>query len=166
MQFKMIALGLTVAILGGVILSGCAEEETAEPTTQQQEIWGEVPEETTGIAVDNPYMTFYYPQEWEGKVEEIRTKEGNNTKVQFMTRISDEDVILFSIVMGPDEAEGYLLGQLQDPEAGAVNVYSVMNMLDPNAWSAQEYTQLCGLQERVNDIIIQFHQDPRFTPSK
>lgn len=166
MRFKMIALGLTVAILGGVILTGCAGEEPAEPTDQQQEIWGDVPEETQGIAADNPYMTFYYPQQWEGRVEEIRTQEGENTVHSFVTTVTDREVTLFSVVIGPEEAaDGYLLGQLET-DGGAVNVYTVISELPADGWTETTYGELCALQEQVNDIIMQFHQDSRFTPSK
>lgn len=132
-----------------------ADTEYVQPTA---------PEETQGIAVDNVYMTFFYPQEWEGKVEEIRQESGNNITVTFRTEISGREVVLFSVVMGPDQAEGYLLGQLQDSQAGTINVYSLMYEQDPAQWSQEDYDAICALQERVNDIIVQFYEDQRFVP--
>jgi hypothetical protein len=41
-----------------------------------------------------------------------------------------------------------------------------MNEQDPEDWSAEGYQQICQLQERVNDFIIQFHEDARFTPKR
>lgn len=134
--------------------------------TDEEIVWATAPEETLGIAVDNDYMTFYYPQEWEGKVEEHREKNGENIAVTFQTKIGGKDVVLFSVVMGPGVVDGYLLGQLKDPQAGTINVYSVMNELMPEDWSEEEYSEICALQERVNDIIVQFYEDERFVPSR
>ena len=60
-------------------------------------------------------------------------------------------------------AEGYLHGTLADPAAGTINVYSVMNTLNPADWSDADFDTLCTMQERVNDLIGQLTEDPRFT---
>ena len=86
-------------------------------------------------------MTFYYPQEWDGKVEESRSISGQTVTVTFQTDISGQKVVLFSVVMGPGVVDGYLLGQLEDPEEGTINVYSVMNEIDPEDWSEENIDQ-------------------------
>ena len=163
---RMQLLVLVGVMLTTILLAGCGGSEPTETTFSEAEIWGTAPAETLGIAVENAYKTFYYPQEWENKVEEVRTEDGANCTVTFQTKISGKEVVLFSVVMGPDEAEGYLLGQLKDEATGMINVYSVMNEADPEAWSEEEYSEICALQERVNDIIVQFFEDERFVPNR
>lgn len=161
---RCMTLLLAVSIL--TLLAGCGSK-SEETNPVDDFVWVTAPEETLGIAVDNAYMTFYYPQEWEGKVEEIREEAGENITVTFQTGISGKDVVLFSVVLGSGVVEdGYLLGQLKDPQAGTINVYSVMNELMPEDWTEEEYNEICALQERVNDIIVQFYEDERFVPSR
>ena len=147
-------------------LTGCGSAPAAQTESVDESLWGTAPEETQGIAVDNAYMTFYYPQEWEGQVEELREENGKNIKVSFQTKVGEKNVVLFSIVLGPDVCDGYLLGQLEDPEAGTINVYSIINEPVKEDWSEEEYSEICALQERVNDIIVQFYDDDRFVPSR
>ena len=159
----MILLLMLAALLA---LTGCGSAPAAQTEPADESLSGTAPEETQGIAVDNAYMTFYYPQEWEGKVEELREENGKNFKVSFQTKIGEKNVVLFSIVLGPDVCDGYLLGQLKDPEAGTINVYSIINEPVKEDWSEEEYSEICALQERVNDIIVQFYDDDRFVPSR
>lgn len=163
---KTRSLLLALLLMAAVVLTGCGSKEP-EQTEPTEIIWETAPAETLGIAVDNAYMTFYYPQEWDGRVEEVREETDGNVMVTFRTDISGKEVVLFSVVMGPGVVEeGYLLGQLEDPAAGTVNVYSVMNEVIPEEWSEEEYNEICSLQERVNDIIVQFYEDERFVPSR
>lgn len=164
---RSLARILVLAVLAALLLAGCGEkapEATEEPTLSDAEIWGTAPAETLGIAVENDYMTFYYPQEWDGKVEEVRGGEGEECIVTFRTEISGKEVVLFSIVMTPGEAEGYLLGDLVE-NGSRIHVYSVMNEVNGEDWSESEYAEICSLQERVNDIIVQFYEDGRFDPN-
>ena len=147
-----------------ILFGGCAQEQVQETTDDSEEIWGEIPEQTQGIAAENPYMTFYYPQHWDGRVEEIRTQEGGNTVHRFVTTVTDREVTLFSIVIGTAESTGYLLGYLQT-DAGQVQVYTQVEELSAEGWTDTTYRELCAMQEQVNDIIMQFHEDSRFTPS-
>lgn len=160
-----LALVLSVLMLVSMTLAGCGKEAEPAPT-EEEIIWATAPEETLGIAVDNAYMTFYYPQEWDGKVKEVREETDENITVTFQTEIAGKEVVLFSVVMGPGVVDGYLLGQLKDAEAGTINVFSVMNEVTSEGWTEEEYSEICALQERVNDIIVQFYEDERFVPSR
>lgn len=135
-------------------------ESTTEPVTEP------VIEEPVGIPVATPYMTFHYPEEWADKVEVQQADDGKNCTLTFQTEISGQELVLFSFVLGPDEAEGFLLGQLHDDQAGTVNVYCVMNEMDPEEWTDEEYDEICAHQERVNDMIFQLHEDGRFVPNR
>ena len=156
---------LLIGVMCLLLLVGCGDRTVQENEVNEETMWGEPPEEPKGIEVQTEYFTFEYPAEWENKVEEIRTSEGNNSVVTFQTKISEQDVVLFSIILGPDEANGYLLGWLKDG-GKEVNVYSAMNEMPAEDWTKGEYDEICGLQERVNEIIIQFYDDPRFVPNR
>lgn len=160
-QSKRRLSALVLAAVLAVMLAGCGKQPSQTQTGETAPT-----EEPTGIPLTTPYMTFYYPQEWEDKVEVTQANAGENITVTFHTDISGEAVVLFSVVLGPDEADGYLLGQLEDAEAGTVRVYSVMNEVSPEEWDPEAYNQICSLQERVNDLIVQLHEDARFTPAK
>ena len=165
---RVLAMVLSLCLIVPMTLAGCgnktpeqAPEQT--PDNENEFIQATEPEEL-GVAVDNDYMTFYYPKEWEGNIEEIRETVGKNMVVSFRTVISEKEVVLFSVIMGPEASEGYLVGQLEDAKAGAINVYTIVNEQNPDEWSAEDYDTICSLQERVNDIIVQFHEDERFAP--
>lgn len=158
-------------VLAGVLcvmlmLAGCgAKAEQEETSAYEEPTWATAPEETKGVEVQTAYFTFEYPKEWENKVEEVRTEDGNNTTITFRTIISDKEVELFSIILGPEGADGYLLGQLKE-DNNVYNVYSVVNDMGPEGWSEEEYNEICSLQERISEIIVQFHEDERFVPNR
>lgn len=161
----LLAVLLVAVIAAAVVLLGNGQDdpETTLPPALQTEPQQEEP---AGIAMDTPYMTFTYPQEWEGKVEAVQTTEGRNTVISFRTEVGGKEVVLFSVILGQDAAEGYLLGQLNDETSGVINVYSLMTEIDPGQWSEKEYNEICAMQERVNDIISQFQEDPRFSSGR
>lgn len=155
-----------VGLLGIMLLmTSCSSKPTIEETGGDELIWGTAPDETKGIEVQTDYFTFQYPKEWENKVEETRTEDGENCIVTFRTVISNQEIVLFSVVLGPDDAEGYLLGQLNNGEE-TINVYTAVNDMPAEDWSQEEYDEICSLQERINEIIMQFHEDDRFVPNR
>ena len=153
-----------LGILVLLVLAGCGSAGS-QVDNYDEEIWGKIPEEDKGIEVQTNYFTFEYPAEWENKVEEVRSEDGENTTVTFKTKISGKEVVLFSVTFGPDEVEGYLLGQLKEDEK-MINVYTVVNEMPAEDWSEEEYNEICSLQERVNDIIMQVFDDERFIPAR
>ncbi len=154
---RVVAAGLSILLL----LTGCSRG----PSLDDEEVWGAVPEETKGIEVQTDYFTFEYPKEWENKVKEVRTQEGNNCVVSFRTDISGQDVLLFSVILGSDESDGFLLGKLNDGD-NVVYVYTAVNDMPADDWSEEEYDEICSMQERINEIIAQFYDDARFVPSR
>ena len=157
---RILACALSV-----ICLVGCGDRKVQEDTLDVEAIWGTGPEETKGIEVQTEFFTFEYPREWLNKVEEIHTREGTNSVTTFQTKISGRDVVLFSIILGPEEADAFLLGWL-DTNDSPVNVYTSVNDMPAEMWSKEEYDEICSLQERVNDIIIQFYEDERFVPNR
>lgn len=161
---------IAVLLLAAGLLAGCGKQQpAAEQTTADTKPAVTAPMEETyipslteqakrdGVAVETPYMTFYYPAQWtELKSAEV-TQTGNNCRMTFRTTVADREVELFSMIIGPDEAEGYLLGTLD-----GMYVYSLMNEQDPEDWSEAEYIDLCRQQEYVNELILQLHENPAF----
>lgn len=140
--------------------------EQTEPTGEEIPGGEFIPEETEGIHVESDYFTFYYPAEWDGKVEMIKTEVGGNEMTTFRTTIDGREVELFSIVVGPEKADGYLLGYLESDGGTPINVYSVIEDQAEEGWTKEQYDEICALQERINEITIQFQEDPRFIANR
>lgn len=137
--------------------------ETTAPPVETDFGLADVPQVPEGIELETPYITFYYPEEWEGKVEAEKILNGSTCTLIFRTEMDGRTVELFRMILGRDAAEGYLHGTLEDPGAGTINVYSAMNNLNPADWSEADFGALCAMQERVNDLLGQLTEDPRFT---
>ncbi len=182
-----VGAAVIVVVAAALVLAGCGREDPPEPTTpptltestnppnptdppdstEPSETTNPWPDEDvepeTGIAVETRYITFTYPSEWKGKVDVLQSTEGRNHVVTFQTEVADRKVELFSLILGMDAAKGYLLGQLEDSDAGTINVICAMGQINAADWTEEEYTDLCNMQERVNDILAQVQQDLRFT---
>ena len=154
-----ICLLLWVALRGG-------ETPPEEPgvTLDEEAVWGTAPEETLGVPVETPYLTFYYPEEWRDKVEADELTENGRSITVFRTELSGKTVELFSVILSPGTEDGYLLGQLAGQEGSSVNVYTRVNELPEDEWPQEEYVRLCAMQERVNDIIAQIYENAAFEP--
>lgn len=121
------------------------------------------PTEAPGIAVDTPYITLYCPEEWRDAVKVDQKEENGTYTVTFHTTVADMDTVLFSVIFSAGETvEGFPLGTLEDGDAGTVSVYAAMNEELPETWGDEEITQFGAMQERVNDLIMQLHEDSRF----
>lgn len=137
-------------------------EEQTEPEATEEI----VPEEPTGTLLDTKYITLVFPEDLQGQMEPSVEDTDTGTAVQFASEVSGKKLELFTILMTTDTAEGFLLGTLNHEEAGKIQVYMQMNEQNPDDWSAEDYQNIGTLQERVNDMIIQFHEDARFTPKR
>ena len=40
-----------------------------------------------------------------------------------------------------------------------------INEQSPSDWPEEEFARINSMQERINDILVQFYEDPRFTPA-
>lgn len=161
----VLAVILLFAAIGSVLWialhDGAPADDASEPAVDGEDVWGTPPEETLGIAVQTPYLTFHYPKDWQDmEVEE--QADGGYSCTLFRTELAGKTVELFSVILSPNGEEGYLLGQLGSQDGTAVNVYTRVNELDAAAWSGEDYAKLCAMQERVNDIIAQIYENPAF----
>lgn len=166
---KLYKIGVALLLLA--LLTGCAktEEPARETTTQPTKTTAATePEQilapVSGIPVETPYITFYCPEDWENSVHRDVVRQDSNYVLSFQLTTVETPVTLFSLSVGPEEAEGYYLGFLED-ETGRIFVYSQVNEQTPEEWSAEDYAEICHQQERVNDLILQLHEDERFQPA-
>lgn len=141
------------------------ESEIVESVTDDN---GEqfAPEETQGIPIETKYITLFLPEELEKEISVEQNKKGGVHTVSFSTDIAEKHFELFSILMSKEEQDGYKLGVIRDDKAGDIIVTMVMNEQKAEDWEEKEFEKINGLQERVNDIIIQFYEDSRFVPDK
>lgn len=166
---------IAAALLALTLLTGCGKTQEPENTTQPTETTAETMADTTaeqiqepaisGIAVETPYMTLYLPEDWRDTLKWETAQRGENYVLTFCLTAMEKPVELFSLVLGPeDEEQGYYLGYL-DKADGMINIYSVMNEQDPADWSDSDYAEISYQQERINELILQFHEDPGFHAS-
>lgn len=137
-------------------------EPTPEPTPTPLPNGSEFMTETVGEAVETPYITLYCPEDWAGIVDAEHRTEDGMYKLSFSTYFSGKKAELFTLMMGEsDTAEGFPLGMLKE-DSGTTYIFIAMNEQDSSEWSPEDYGKLCSMQERVNDLIMQFHEDERF----
>ena len=53
---------------------------------------------------------------------------------------------------------------MKDAEDGELRVCVDVKDYENGSFTPEQYQKINALQERVNDIIVQFHDDPRFVP--
>lgn len=171
---KRTLLWITIVLLVlPMLLAGCGEAETPEtqpaPTQGAENSAVDTEQEITeepGVPLTTKYMILSYPAELEGMVN-IRYEDiQSGQEVIFTTDFTGEELELFRFSMSRDGTDGYELGVLKDEEAGELRVCVEVKDYENGSWAPEEYTKLISLQERVNDIIIQFYDDPRFTPTR
>lgn len=157
-----------IAVLALLLLTGCGKNEVAtepaevETTTVAETTLPYIPSvldeaKKDGTAVETPYITLYYPNTWtELKTAEV-TQDGENCRVTFKTAVANRELELFSLIFGPEEAEGYFLGTLD-----GVLVYSLMNEQNPADWSEEDYMEISRQQEYINELFLQIYEMPGF----
>lgn len=130
-----------------------------------------VPEETTAPSpeqvISNPYMELICPAELKDQVSMETTQLEDGIAVAFSGVFDGKELELFVISLTKEEpADCYILGELQDTKDGNLCVAMHMNEIQTEEWSEDLYNEICALQERVNDFIIQFYEDERFVPNR
>lgn len=154
-----------VVVIAAVVLLGTMGKQapaqpqepvpTADPAVQ-------VIEEPAGIPLDTDYIVLSYPAELEEDVSVSYLDLEDGQKVVFTTQFTGEEMELFYFTIGKDNTDGFFLGTLKDEKAGELQVCVHVPTYTQGKWTAAQYTKLLSMQDRVNDIIVQVYEDPRF----
>lgn len=173
---KGISLFLLAVLLAAVALTGCGKETIDEtqpsepvPTQQTENPVLETEEEITeapGIPVVSKYIVLSYPADLEGMVTVNYELLDDGQEIIFTTNFTGEELELFRFSLSKAGTDGYELGILTDENDGDLHVCVDVKDYDNGNRTPEEYTKLTAMQERVNDIIAQFYEDPRFTPAR
>lgn len=173
---KKAALLFLLSLLAlSVIFAGCGDDapETQPsepiPTQQMENPVLETEEEITeapGIPVVSKYIVLSYPADLEGMVTVNYELLDDGQEIIFTTNFTGEDLELFRFSLSKAGTDGYELGILTDENDGDLHVCVDVKDYENGNRTPEEYTKLTAMQERVNDIIAQFHEDPRFTPAR
>ena len=155
----IVALVAVIVVMAFMMMKNAPADETI-PTGINGEEFAET--EDPGIAVENPYMTYYYASDLADDVTVETTAEADRHEAAFLTEINGQELELFRIILGSGTVEnGFVLGTLDD-----IQVTLVMNEQNAEDWSEEDFARINALQERINDIIPQFYADSRFTANR
>lgn len=121
--------------------------------------------EETGVALVTKYMRFSYPQDLKDQLIVREDETEDRFCATFSMIAAEQEVELFAIILSQTEEEGYKLGTLEDETYGTVIVTTRINEQKATDWPEDVFAQINAMQERINDILIQFYEDPRFTPA-
>ena len=167
----VIAIFLVIIVIQAVMLAGrkpvsegshlddpayAIGADNTDPTVQ---------ENVSGEPLDTRYIDLVYPDDLKGKMNVTVEDLENGVVIVFTGNISGMELELFTITMSKESGEGFLMGVLKHETEGELQVTMQMNEQDALDWTEEEYAEINALQERVNDIIAQFYDDPRFSPS-
>ena len=155
-------------------VTGCnrAEDDFKEPPepTPTQPLQTEVNEEQITEEIAVPLVTEYiilsYPSEMEDMVSVTSEEMPDGQQIIFTTEFTGEELELFRFLISKSGTQGYELGVLSDDQHGDLIVCVDVKDYSNGNWNPEDYAQLMAMQDRVNDIIIQFHEDPRFTSAR
>lgn len=168
---KSAMLVMTILLSAAMALTGCArdQQESKEPAlTQpaQMEDGNEQITEDSGIPFTTEYIILSYPSELEDMVSIRYEPLEDGQKILFTTDFTGEELELFRFYISRSPTEGYPLGTLTDAQYGEMTVCVEVKEYSSGSWTPEEYAKLGAMQERVNDIIVQFHEDPRFAAAR
>lgn len=165
----IVLLVIAVAMLAVLLLRQNTQqpEQTQPPgTTQalsQTEQTTEYQESNVPVVTD--YIVLSYPMELQDQVTVTLTDLEDGQQLSFTTDFTGEALELFRFTMNRSGTQEQPLGVLQD-ESGDLTVSVYVPDYSNGTRTPEQYNQLTALQERVNDIIVQFYEDPRFVPEK
>lgn len=170
---KLLILLLAVIVMVAVVFTACGQQEadaTLPPVDEQiaddqpgdnQEEEAEAPV----VPLPTNYIVLSYPAELENEVAVTYENVNDGQMITFTTNFTGEELVLFRFTISASGDDGYPLGILNDEQAGELVVCVDVEEYTNGNWTPEDYNKLNALQERVNDIIVQFYEDPRFVPN-
>ena len=191
---KLGILLVAVIMTMAVIFTACGQQkaEASEPTEDVEQITesqtateqpvdeqpaddqpaDEQPAENQEEATEAPvvplptnYIVLSYPAELENEVAVTYENLNDGQMITFTTNFTGEELVLFRFSISASGDDGFALGVLKDEQAGDLMVCVHVEEYTNGNWAPEDFNKLNALQERVNDIIVQFYDDPRFVPN-
>ena len=174
MKMKNRLLAILLCAVMAAAVTGCNRagddyKEPPEPTpTEPMQTEGndEQITEDAGVPLVTEYIILSYPSELEDMVSIAYEELPDGQEIIFTTEFTGEKLELFRFSISKSGTEGYELGVLSDDRAGDLVVCVEVKDYSSGNWNPEDYAKLMAMQDRVNDIIIQFHEDPRFTAAR
>ena len=170
-KIRALAAVLVIMISMTGFISGC-KKQTETPHTGEQDMtmqetnMTENPEQNAGVEMWNPYKPLYFPADLVNQVYPLLAEDGLNYYYEFHITVEEQDVLLLSIILGPDDVpESELLGQLNTAESGMIKVHVVTAEINPADWSREQFEDIAAKQQRIRDITAQFYDDENFIPA-
>ena len=174
MKMRNMLLAILLCAVMTVAVAGCnrAEDDYKEPPEPaptkpvQTEGNDEQLTEDAGVPLVTDYIILSYPSELEDMVSIAYEELPDGQRIIFTTEFTGEKLELFRFSISKSGTEGYRLGVLSDDRAGDLIVCVEVKDYSSGSWDPEDYAKLMAMQDRVNDIIIQFHEAPRFTAAR
>ncbi len=167
-KIRLLAAAFAVVISIAGFAGGCSKQapHTGEQEMAMQQADMTQAAEDTGVEMWNPYKPLYFPADLVNRVYPLLAEDGLNYYYEFHITVAEQDVLLLSITLGPDDvSEGKLLGQLNTADSGMIKVYAVTAEIDPADWSEEQFQDIIAKQQRIKDITAQLYQDGNFIPA-
>ena len=166
----VVILLVVVAVLTVILLLPDLEQKNPTPDLPQNTTTADTGSdenaEDSGVPLVTEYIVLSYPSELEDQVKIQYEELADGQQVIFTTDFTGEELELFRFSLSKSGTDGYELGVLAHEEAGELIVCTRVKEYISGNWTPEEYAKLIAMQERVNDIIIQFYDDPRFTATR
>lgn len=169
----VIVVLVAVVIVQAVMLGGAKKEQTQTGTHLDNSALAiganntepTVVEETAGEELTTRYINLFLPADLVEEIDVAAEETDDGVTIVFSGAFSGKTLELFSITISRDAGDGYVLGGLDHETEGKLAVTMQMNEQKAEDWDDNDYVRINSLQERVNDIIVQFYEDPRFIPA-
>lgn len=166
---KLLILILAAAVIAFVVIVAVIKAPNragSGPGQDTSQSATEEPTEEPAVALPTKYIVLAYPAEIKEDVKISYEDLEDGQKIIFTTDLTGEELELFRFEISKSVGEGYQLGVLEDAQEGSLAVcVNVHEYLQGN-WEIEDYNKLKALQQRVNDIMAQIQEDPRFTPMR
>lgn len=124
-------------------------------------------EGATYTAVETAYGDLQYPDtnEKDLKVDNNtgdKTDDADYENMVFKYKNGDKEVVLFTICYNSNE--GIPIGKYKN--SGVTVSVILSDLAEITDWSQEEQDKVCAMQEGVNDIIANLHDEKNFEPAE
>ena len=150
------ALLLACAAVLAAVLTGCGSDaqdpELNGTTDPAQQVQTEPAEDLNVCAVETPYGTLYYQEQWSEFMRTEATQRGDAYEVNFQAEINEKRYSLFTVTINDPEADP--VRQLTDADGVQHGVsVEVEEYLDVSDLDEGNQALIYAIQEDINFII-------------